>query len=281
MGSRGVRSDGRVALVTGGSRGLGLDMALALSRRGVKVAICARQAEALRRAEALLKLHGAAPVLCIQADLMDAGAGERVVREVVARWRRLDVLVNNCGGHPTRGRFLDLTDQDWLEVFQLNVMTVVRFCRAAVPHLRKSPCPRIINISSAVAQHPGEYNPHYSAAKCAVTHLSTHLSRVLAADGILVNAISPGIIDTDGWRQYLQEKALELGASVPEVRAQEQRRAAAQIPLSRLGDGEEVAALVAFLASDEASYITGASLTVDGGKGVGTALGNQALQPAG
>jgi NAD(P)-dependent dehydrogenase (short-subunit alcohol dehydrogenase family) len=280
METRGRRSGKRVALVTGGSRGLGLDMALALSSRGMRVAICARQTEALRRAEQALKRHGH-PVLCIQADVTDPDAGERVVREVASKWRRLDILVNNCGGHPTRGRFLELTDQDWLDVFNLNVMTVVRFCRAAVPHLRESACPRIINISSVVAQQPGAYNPHYSSAKCAVTHLSTHLSRVLAADGILVNAISPGIIDTDGWRQYIQEKAAELGSSVPEVRAQEHRRAVAQIPLSRIGDGEEVAALVAFLASDEASYITGASLTVDGGKGVGSALGGQGAQPVG
>ncbi len=256
---------GRVALVTGGSRGIGLAVARLLGRRAAKVAICARNSQDLLAARSSFEREQI-EFLCIEADLIRPDAAKDAVARIHGQWNRLDILVNNCGGLLAKGQFLDLTDEDWLEAFNLNLMTAVRCCREAIPYLRRSPNARIVNISSLTALQPGVFNPHYAACKAALSSLSKYLSRTLAADGILVNTVSPGIIHTEGWDSYLQEKAADQGADLETVSSQEGQRAIAQIPIGRLGTPPDVANLVAFLASDEASYITGADFIVDGGK---------------
>lgn len=257
-----------VAVITGASRGLGFASAEALGRMGFRVVVCARGQESLDRAGARLTTAGIVH-LCVQADLLDKSSPGRVVAKTLEAFGRLDVLVNNAGGTSTRGDLASLSDEDWSDSFELNLMSAVRFSREALPALRESPQGRIINVSSVVANQPGSMNPHYSAAKGAMNNLSKHLSLVLAADGILVTTVSPGIFDTSAWQTYIDERASEEGESVEVMREREDGRAVAQIPLGRLGDPGEVAELIAFLASERATYLTGSNLIVDGGKSRG------------
>ena len=162
--------------------------------------------------------------------------------------------------------FWGLDDADWLESYNLNVMGAVRFTRLAVPLLRESKTPRIINVTSISALQPGTYNPHYAAAKAALLNLSKYLSNILVEDGILVNSVCPGPVYSDSWDRNVERLAEERGISVDDSRAAIDREEAAKIPLKRIGEGRDVAGLVVFLASDEASWITGSCFHVDGGK---------------
>ena len=260
-----INLDGRIALITGSSRGIGFEIAKTFGRCGAKVAICAHHRQELRTAEHQLQALGIACVAVV-ADLERAGSTPRILGRVLRRWGGLDILVNNVGGIAETGRFEDLSDAAWLASFRLNLLPTVRFCRAAIPHLLRSRCPRIINLSSMVAAQPGSFNPHYSAFKAAILNLTKHLAGAYAKHHLLVNCISPGIIHTAGWDGYIKNKAEEDGISLARSQAKENRRAIKNVPLKRLGTCQEVANLAAFLASDQASFITGANHRIDGGR---------------
>ena len=260
-----ITLNGRVALVTGSSRGIGFEIARTLGLCGAQVAICSRNRPELIAAKAALIGLGI-DCISIVADLQKAGSELRTIDRVLKEWGRLDILVNNVGGIPQTGKFEDLADSDWIDVFQLNLMTTVRFCRAAIPHLLKSEQPRIVNLSSMVAAQPGTFNPHYSAVKAGVINLTKHLAGVYAEQGVLVNCISPGMIHTEGWDQYIEGKATATGVPLAKCRAVENRRAVKNIPVKRMGLPTEVASLVAFLVSGHAAFITGTNHRVDGGR---------------
>jgi NAD(P)-dependent dehydrogenase (short-subunit alcohol dehydrogenase family) len=265
MALPGKKLAGRVALVSGGSKGIGLHIARALGSEGALVAICARNRDRLFQVSDELSSQGVSN-LPIPIDLRDPNSAKVAVEAVTDKWRKLDILVNNAGGLPQTGRILDLTDEAWMEAFQLNFFSVVRLCREAIPHLKQSPHGRIINLSSIVAKEPGNFNPHYSAAKAAVHNLTKHLAGFLASDRILVNCISPGIIETEAWDTYIQIKAEQEGKLLSEVKEVENLRAIKSMPLGRLGQPDEIAQAVLFLAGDSSSFITGADLVIDGGK---------------
>jgi 3-oxoacyl-[acyl-carrier protein] reductase len=204
--------------------------------------------------------------ISILADVGKPRSAKSVIGKIVEEWGGLDILVNNVGGLIETGQFEDLDDEAWSSSFQLNLMPTVKFSREALPHLKRSRHPRIINVSSMTATQPGSFNPHYSAFKAAILNLSRHLAGVYAKDGILVNSISPGIIHTEGWDQYIEDKAKAEGIPIDRCREAENKRAAENVPLKRLGKVREVADLVAFLASDQASFITGGNHRVDGGR---------------
>ncbi len=256
---------GRTALVTGSSRGIGKAIAQALGQAGAKVAICARDRKELNLASADLRRE---KINCISIliDVEKPDSAKTVLRKIRKEWGGLDILVNNVGGLIQSGQFEELDDMAWMSSFQLNLMPTVRFCREALPLLKKSAHPRIINISSMVASQPGAYNPHYSTFKAAILNLTKHLSGAYAQDGILVNSISPGIIHTEGWEQYISTKAETDGIPLDRCAEIENKRASEKVPLKRLGKVREVADLAAFLASDQASFITGSNHRVDGGR---------------
>lgn len=256
---------GRTALITGGSKGIGAASARALGGAGANVVVTARGEDALAAVVGEIEACDG-EAMSVVADATDGASVERALDTLKQRYGGLDILVNNVGGAPKMAGFWDLDDADWLESYNLNVMGAVRFTRLAVPLLRESKTPRIINITSISALQPGTYNPHYAAAKAALLNLSKYLSNLLVEDGILVNSVCPGPVYSDSWDRNVERLAEERGITVDKCRAAVDREEAAKIPLKRIGEGRDVAGLVVFLASDEASWITGSCFHVDGGK---------------
>jgi NAD(P)-dependent dehydrogenase (short-subunit alcohol dehydrogenase family) len=260
----------RIALVTGGSKGIGAQIVRALAKEGVRVMFCARPSQELNALAVEVRSTGgqceAWPV-----DVFDPKAIVRLLQDITQLAGGLDILVNNVGGALRFGGFDELTDEDWSRAFEFNVLSVVRFTRAALPFLRQSELRRIINVSSISALQPGLYNPHYSTTKAAVVNLGKHLANVLAKERILVNTVCAGPVHSESWNQNVQRLADASGLSYEESWEKVERAEAAKVPLGVVGEGEQIATAVAFLASTQSSWTTGSCLHVSGGK-LGVAL---------
>lgn len=252
----------RKVVITGASEGIGRALALAFANAGARVAGCARGAA--RLTDLSQTLEGQDHLLK-QADLANAGDIQRFYHEVMAAFGGVDVLINNAGAILKPAAFFDLTDEDWTESFQINLLSAVRMSRAFIPALKNSGAPRIINISSIAAAGPGDRFPHYSAMKAGLSNLTVSLARTLAPDNITVNTVSPGLVWTRSWENEAAEIArkskMDLSQTKDRLRAE-----AGQIPLlKRMGVPEDVTGAVLFLASDHARWITAANFNVDGG----------------
>ena len=244
--------ESRIALVTGGSSGLGRAMVAALAWGGARVAFTYRSNAAGAQAVAA-ELPPPAEVVALQGDVGVEADVARIVATVVARFGGLDILVNNAG--ITRDALLlRMRPEDWQTVLDTNLTGAVRCCRQALPHLLASKAGRIINIASVAGIVGSAGQVNYSAAKAGLIGLTEVLARELAPRGITVNAVAPGVIDAG------------IVAGMPE---QARRRLVEVVPMGRMGTAEEVAALVVFLASREAGYITGQTIAVDGGTTTG------------
>jgi 3-oxoacyl-[acyl-carrier protein] reductase len=257
---------GRVAIVTAASRGLGLASAKALAAEGASVVICARGPQQLEAARSEVQGVAASGVR-VEATALDVAAAEapqQLVGIARERFGRLDVLVTNAGGPPPGG-FESVGDAEWERAFQLTLMSVVRLVREALPLLRASSQGRIVNLVSTSAKQPIDNLLLSNALRAAVIGLAKTLSRELGASAITVNNILPGIILTDRQRELRGAEAARRGISFEQAIAEAGRG----VPLGRIGKPEEVGALVAFLASAPAAYITGTSIQVDGGLVVG------------
>jgi 3-oxoacyl-[acyl-carrier protein] reductase len=247
------RLDGRTALVTGGSRGIGKAICLALAARGASVAVHYReQAQAAETVVEQIQSAGG-KAIALQADMADAQAIARLVNEAAAQLGAVDILVNNAG-EMTDSSVADMPDEMWEQTIAVNLTAVFRCARACIPSMKQRRWGRIINLSSQAAYTGSANHAHYAAAKSGLLGFSFSLAKELGAFGITVNVVSPGRITTD---------MLMVRAS---GREQEWMQ---QTPLRRLGEPEEVASAVAFLASDAARYITGANLHVNGGLTMG------------
>jgi 3-oxoacyl-[acyl-carrier protein] reductase len=240
--------EGRICLVTGSTRGIGSETARQLAAEGAAVATCGRGAP-----------PGVGEAMHITVDLERPGEPERVVAETVAELGGLQVLVNNAGV-ARRANFEEVDDDEWETYWQLNVMSYVRSIRAALPHLRSAEGASIVNVSSTAGKRPSTGMPHYSVTKAAVLSLSRLVADLYAKDGIRCNAVTPGPTATEAW---LGEGGLadQQGDDRQEVLA----KVGAGRPLGRLAQPEEIAAVVVFLCSDRASYVTGAAWSADGG----------------
>jgi NAD(P)-dependent dehydrogenase (short-subunit alcohol dehydrogenase family) len=238
----------RLCLVTGSTGGIGLATARLLVEEGARVVTCGRG-----------EAPGVGEALHVRADLSAPGEGERVVAEA----GQLDVLVNNVGYAEQRD-FLSLADEEWDEAWQLNVMSYLRAIRAAVPGMRERGGGVIVNVSSTAGKRPSTGMPEYSVTKAAVLSLSRLVADLYAGDGIRCNAIAPGPTATQAWLGeggLADQQAAKSGKSRDEVlEAVGKGR-----PLGRLAEPEEIAAVIAFLCSDRASYVTGAAWSADGG----------------
>jgi 3-oxoacyl-[acyl-carrier protein] reductase len=250
----------KVALVTASSRGLGRAVALCLAQEGARVAICARGQEDLASTAADIEAKTGRSVLALPADVADPQVPERIVRETVGRFGRLDILVTNAGGPPP-GKFLDLTPQDWDEATRLTLMSAVRLCYAAVPVMREQGEGSILAMTSITVKQPLPNLVLSNSLRLGVTGMVKTLADELAPLGIRINAICPGWTQTTRVDQLLSDRA-ERSGTTPDL---ESAKITASIPLGRMGTPDEFAAAAVFLVSSAASFITGVSLLVDGG----------------
>ena len=229
-----------VCLITGSTGGIGLETAKLLRAEGARVVTTGRSGGDVR------------------ADLSQPGEPERVVQETIERHGRLDVLVNNVGYSEIR-KLEDVTDEIWQASFELNLLSAVRATRAALPEMRERRAGTIVNVSSTAAKRPSTGMPDYSVMKAALLSFSRLVADMYAKDGIRCNAVTPGPTATEAW---LGEGGL---ADQQGEREEVLAKVAAGRPLGRLAEPEEIAAVVAFLCSPRASYVTGAAWSADGG----------------
>jgi 3-oxoacyl-[acyl-carrier protein] reductase len=250
---------GRVALVTGGSKGIGKASALGLAQEGADVAICARGHDLLERVAQEIAQQTGRQVFPIVADLNREEDAQRFVHTAVQHFGHLDILVN-CAGSSPGGTLLNLSEQQWMESLNLKFMGYVRTTRAAVPFLRERRWGRIINVIGNDGIKPIYFELTPGAANAAGINFTLAIAEELAPHGITVNAVNPGPVDTERWWGLVRTMAREKGMSEEAAN----QRAIRSIPLGRLCTAEEVANVVVFLASEKASFVTGALITMDG-----------------
>ena len=251
---------GKVALVAASSKGLGRAVAEELAGEGVSLVLCARGEAALRATAERIEQRHKVPVLALAADVGVAGEAERVTREGIARFGKIDILLTNSGGPPA-GPFDSLDRKAWEDAATLLLHSAVEFCRAVLPGMKERRWGRILNVTSIAAKQPVDNLMLSNSLRAAVTGFARTLANEVAAHGITVNNLLPGFTRTERMVE-LSEVTAERDGITPE---QALARFTATVPMGRMGEPREFAALAAFLASERASYITGQSMAVDGG----------------
>lgn len=249
----------RVALVAGSSRGLGRAIAEELAAEGANLVLCARGEGALREARAAVEQLGVRAV-SVAADLADPEHVERVVTAAQREFGRVDILVTNAGGPPA-GPFESHGPEAWQSAVRLNLESALNLTRAVLPGMKERRWGRILHVTSIAVKQPVDGLILSNSVRAAVTGFARTLANEVAPWGITVNCLLPGYTRTDRLEELAQRNAESRGTTPEEARAQWER----EIPMGRLGEPREFAALAAFLASERASYITGTSIQVDGG----------------
>lgn len=243
----------KVALITGGVRGIGASISRRLKNDGYFVVATSREAISYEFADLTFRLnfHDEQSI----SDFIDSISGKIT---------QLDVLINNAGGVTNKNQFYDLDIQDWYQSFELNLMSIVRMVQGLDNFFVSGS--RIINIASLTALQPGNFNPHYSSIKASVLNITKYLANLLACRNILVNAISPGVVFTESITETLKANSSQHNTSYQDEYEGFVEDELKKTRLSRLGDPEDISALVSFLTSGESSWITGANFIIDGGK---------------
>jgi 3-oxoacyl-[acyl-carrier protein] reductase len=248
----------RVCLVTGSTSGIGLETARLLAAEGARVVVSGRDAERVEQAR-----RDAGAEAGVPADLSEADAPAKLVAETARALGPVQCLVNNVG-EAYQASFEDLSDEQWDDMWQLNVMSYMRCMRAVLPGMRKAGGGVIVNVSSTAGKRPSTGMPNYSVTKAAVLSLSRLVADLYAKDGVRCNAVTPGPTATPAW---LAEGGLADQQAARSYKTREEviQAVGAGRPLGRLAEPTEIAAVIAFLCSDRASYVTGAAWSADGG----------------
>ena len=254
-----LRLDGRTALITGGSRGLGRAMAETFADAGASVAVVARDQAAIDETiEALDAANPDGRHTGVSADIRDAAALTDAHAAAVAGSGPIDILINNAGTRKA-GAFLDITDEEWAEDLDLKFFSAVRLCRMCLPHMRTQQWGRILNTLNSAAKAPGAFSCPTSVSRAAGLAMTKALASEVASDGVLVNGLNTGLLVSNQWEtQWEREQKFDTFEDF--VAATGKR-----IPAGRMGEAQEFANLALFLASDAASYVTGTSINIDGG----------------
>lgn len=252
--------EGRVAFVAAGSKGLGRAIAEELAAEGAEIAVCARGKQALGETSVAIGRSTGREVLALAGDVSDPAIVGRMVADTIARFGRIDILVTNAGGPPS-GRFESLSPEAWQAAVDLTLMSVVNLTRAVLPGMKERGWGRVINVTSIAVKQPVDGLMLSNSLRSAVTGFARTLANEVAQLGITVNNILPGYTRTARVEQLSEAAARREGVTREAALAKWE----SEIPMGRLGEPREFAALAAFLASDRASYITGQSIAVDGG----------------
>jgi 3-oxoacyl-[acyl-carrier protein] reductase len=250
----------KVALVAAGSRGLGRAVAEELAAEGASLLLCARDAQTLAETAAAIAESSGAHVLAVPADVTVIDDIKRLVEAGIERFGRIDILVTNAGGPPA-GTFDKLTREQWDEAIRLTLLSAVELARQVLPGMKERRWGRIINITSIAVKQPVDGLLLSNSLRAGLTGFARTLANEVAPDGITVNNVLPGYTRTERLEHLVEFMAEKQGISVDDFRGTWEK----EIPMGRLGDPRELAATVAFLASERASYITGTSIQVDGG----------------
>lgn len=250
----------KVAVVLAASKGLGRATAEALATEGARVIIGSRDEKTLVKTAQEISQKTGSQVIAIAVDVTDAAQAENFIAKAVQYFGRIDILVNNAGGPPF-GSMQSFDESQWQTAFELNLLSTVRFTRLVLPHLKKTGSGRIINIVSMSVKSVLENSVLSTSIRMGVIGMSKLLADEVGPDQITVNNVCPGLILTDRIRNTSIKKEMAAGLTEEEALAEK----AKNIPLRRIGKPEELAALVTFLASEKASYITGTTIQVDGG----------------
>jgi 3-oxoacyl-[acyl-carrier protein] reductase len=254
---------GRTCIVTGASRGIGLAVARQLCAEGANTLLVARSADALDEAVAgLVDAPGAAAR--VAADVTEADAAERIAAAAREAFGPADVLVNNAGVASWRA-LEDVPDEDWYAAWEINVMAPLRLMRATIPAMRERGWGRVVNVASTAGKRPSAKMPEYSVAKAAELSLSRLHADLYAADGVLVNAICPGPVESEMWMAPGGLLDQSKDASGAGSRGEALEEAGSKRPIGRLAEVDEIAGAIVFLCSERASYVAGAAWSVDGG----------------
>jgi len=251
--------------ITGASKGLGLEMVKSFAEEGAIVTMCARNSDTLESARDSLAFSNK-QLFTYPMDVTNYQEVLRGIEIVGEKMGGLDILINNVGNAAKFAGFFELEEQDWIDTYKQNLMSIVNTVKIAHTYLKKSKSARIINISSLTGLQPGGFSPHYSTNKAAVINLSKHLANILVNDKILVNCIVPGTFESDSWKRNIQRVSEEKGISFEEAEKLELDIARNTIPINRIGKTDDIVPLVLLLASERASWTTGSCFVVDGGK---------------
>ncbi len=252
--------EGKAALVTASSEGIGRACALELARNGAGVVVCARREDVLDKAREEIAEETGRQIAAISADLTSARDIDAVIERTVSEFGRIDVLVTNAGGPPS-GKFMDFDDAAWTRAFELNLLSVVRLNRAVVPIMREGGGGSIVNLTSISVKEPLKGLVLSNAIRAAVVGLSKTLANELGADGIRVNTVCPGFTATERMTELFTARADREGKTYDEIAD----GIYATIPLGRFAEPADIARMVVYLASDAARYVTGVTVQVDGG----------------
>ncbi len=250
---------GRVALVTGGSEGIGKATAEILSREGVKVAICARRSDRLKKTAEEISLSTGGHVLPVKADISKVNDIRRLIGKVQDEFDQIDILVNNAGKAAAE-YFEDISDKDWENDLNLKLMAAIRCSRAVIPGMKRRKWGRIINVTAIGGKQPEAKSLPSSLTRASGITLTKVLSKDYAEDNILVNTVCIGLIRSDQWKR--RWKKISSNKSLEQYYEEMGK----MVPMGRVGRTEEAAHVIAFLASEKASYVTGSSINLDGGK---------------